>query len=493
MGTSAAVETVIRDVARNCGALVIECADVGGYVTAVSERMDQTIADLDRFDAVAAALSQDQASVAQSIDRAQRLSEDVKDKLTQGKVSIIGSVAGFQDLTALVQELSGGMERIVEALDQVQQVSQMIGGIAKQTNMLALNAAIEAARAGEAGQAFAVVATEVKKLAQITRDATERIDQTLTRLADEASSFSNAIDHGVQEADLARGKINALEKTVDDIGSIVALVDEQTEGMARSTEQMHASISAVQREMAASASATRANGHVLRSARVRLDGLESDANMMLDQLASSGVEIDDTPLINLAVAVAKEISEVVDAALSRGAITLDDVFDAEYQPVPGTNPLQHTTRFNGFADMYIRPILDRVMLATPRSIGCVISDNNGYLPTHLSLRSQPQGNDVEWNNTWSRNRRQMGLDDATARAIESDAPSMLNCYRMTLGNGDFLPVKNVFVPVYFGGHRWGNCELAYVDQISAAAESITAKALAKSLASLRGDGLKQAA
>ncbi|MFX7906682.1 methyl-accepting chemotaxis protein, partial [Acinetobacter baumannii] len=84
--------------------------------------------------------------------------------LDHGRASIINSVAGFQDLTALVQQLADGMARIGDALGQVQQVSQMIGGIARQTNMLALNAAIEAARAGEAGQAFAVVATEVKKL-----------------------------------------------------------------------------------------------------------------------------------------------------------------------------------------------------------------------------------------------------------------------------------------------------------------------------------------
>lgn len=494
MGSKAPVERIVRDVARSCGALVIECADVNGHVAAVCASNERTVAELDRFEAVAVALTRDHEGVSQAVAQARALSGDVKDKLTLGRESIIDSVAGFQDLTALVQQLSDGMVRIGDALEQVQQISKMIGGIAKQTNMLALNAAIEAARAGEAGQAFAVVATEVKKLAQHTRDATSHIDQTLNRLTDEAATFGMAIEMGVKEAKQARGKIKTIENTVDDIGSIVALVDEQTDGIARSTEKMHATISAVQEEISASSNAIRDNGRALGVAQQRLDGLESTANMMLDQLASSGVEIDDTPLIELGRQVAAEISAVVDGAIAAGQITADDVFDSDYRLVPGTNPEQHTTRFNDFADTYIRPILDRVMRDTPQSIGCVISDNVGYLPTHLSLRSQPRGDDVEWNNTWSRHRRHMGLDDATRRAVESNAPALLNCYRMTLGNNDFLPLKNVFVPLYFAGRRWGNYELAYVDSRTAAAEAISQEGLERSLAKMRrGPALAKAA
>lgn len=480
-----AAEPVVRDVARHCGALVIECADVGGHVAAVSERMDDTIAELDRFDHVAAALSRDQAHVAAAIDRARHLSEDIKDKLNQSRTSIIGSVSGFQDLTMLIHQLADGMSRISGALDQVQAASQLIGGIARQTNMLALNAAIEAARAGEAGQAFAVVATEVKKLAQSTRDATHMIDETVTRLSDEASSFAVAIGHGVQESAAARRDISAIERTVGEIGSIVAMVDEQTDGMARSTEQMHNSISVVQAEMLASAEATRANGNALRDARQRLEGLEVTANHMLDLLASSGIAIDDTPLIEQAKAIAAEIMALVDAAVGRGDIALSAVFDLDYQPVPGTNPPQMTTRFNDFADAHIRPILDRETARVARSIGCAISDINGYLPTHLTLRSQPQGPDVEWNNSWSRNRRIM-IDDCTRRAIASDAPAILNCYRMTLGNNVFVPVKNVFVPIYFHGRRWGNYEFAYVDDVAAAEQVMGPEAFQRRFAALRG-------
>jgi methyl-accepting chemotaxis protein len=91
-----------------------------------------------------------------------------------------------------------------------------------------------------------------------------------------------------------------------------------------------------------------------------------------------------------------------------------------------------------------------------------MSDMTGYLPTHVTERSQPQGPDPVWNAKNCRNRRNM-IDDATRRAIDSDKEAMLITYRINLSEGQFLPVKNVFVPVYVAGRRWGNFELAYRD------------------------------
>ena len=112
---------------------------------------------------------------------------------------------------------------------------------------------------------------------------------------------------------------------------------------------------------------------------------------------------------------------------------------------------------------HVRPVLDRLMSEEARLIACAITDINGYLPTHITARSQPQSDDPEWNAEHCRNRRNF-LDDITRRAIASDKEAMLATYGMELGQGRYLAVKNVFVPLYFGGRRWGNFELAYRDQ-----------------------------
>jgi methyl-accepting chemotaxis protein len=106
-------------------------------------------------------------------------------------------------------------------------------------------------------------------------------------------------------------------------------------------------------------------------------------------------------------------------------------------------------------------VLDRVEGSDSRIIGSAIGDVNGYLPTHLSKRSQTPGPDPVWNDEHCRNRRIL-IDDQTRMALASDKPATLATYRMELGD-KYIPVKNVYVPLYFGGRRWGNFELAYRD------------------------------
>lgn len=194
----------------------------------------------------------------------------------------------------------------------------------------------------------------------------------------------------------------------------------------------------------------------------RLHGLERLSNSMLDTLANSGAEIDDTPFILRAQEAARVIATAIETGVEGDMISLDDVLDREYRLIPGTNPPQYDSHFCGFADAHVRPILDRFKASDSRIIGSAITDVNGYLPTHLSERSLPQGSNPVWNDANCRNKR-IFMDETTRNAVASTRPAMLATYRMELGDR-YVPVKNVFVPLWVKGHRWGNFELAYRDE-----------------------------
>jgi methyl-accepting chemotaxis protein len=241
------------------------------------------------------------------------------------------------------------------------------------------------------------------------------------------------------------------------------MVDRQTDGIAQSTAMIQHSVNSVKGGLSAFASDARANGGQLHQAQERLSNLEMLSGEMLDRLAGCGVPTDDSIFIERARSVCKETQALIEAAIAGRYISEDAVFDTVYVPMAGTNPIQYQTRFCVFADAHVRPLLDRLLAEDPRHIGAVISDMNGYLPTHVTARSQPQGSDPAWNAIHCRNRRNL-LDDVTQRAIESEREAMLVTYRMNLGEGRYLPVKNVFVPLRINGRRWGNFELAYRDE-----------------------------
>jgi methyl-accepting chemotaxis protein len=245
------------------------------------------------------------------------------------------------------------------------------------------------------------------------------------------------------------------------VSEIVGMVDRQTEGIAHSTGMIQTSVDRVKAGLTEFAGDARANGTELMTAQKRLSHLEMLSNTMLDTLANSGAEIDDTPLILKAQEAARTIMAAIERAIDDGEVTVEDIFDRDYQTIPGSNPVQYTVRFNDGADKHIRPILDRTEGSDSRIIGSAIGDMNGYLPTHLSKRSHPQGPDPVWNDEHCRNKRIL-IDDTTRMALASDKPATLATYRMELGD-KFIPVKNVFVPLHFRGRRWGNFELAYRD------------------------------
>lgn len=466
MASSAVEQTdkeAINIVARNCGSLAIECSDVSGYVAGVSERISSNLKTLDGLEEVTTRLLADQGRVADSTDEARVLAEQAREKLNQGRTAIEDTIGIFSGLTDLVVQLGDRMAGFAEAMSQVQNVSASIESIASKTNMLALNATIEAARAGEAGRSFAVVAAEVKKLAQDTRAATSQIASTVASLTREAELVTSEIKVGVDRSRVAQSGFSAITSTVRDVADLVAMVDRQTDGIAQSTALIQLSVDSVKGGLTSFAEDARANGGQLHEAQDRLSKLELMSNDMLDRLASCGVRIDDTAFIERAKQANRELAQLIEKAIEAGELTEQAVFDTDYVPMPGTNPTQYSTRFCDFADQYIRPALDRLNESDPWHIGCVASDINGYLPTHVTERSQPQGPDPKWNAQYSRNRRNF-IDDATRRAIDSEKDAMLVTYRMNLGEGRYLPVKNVFVPLYICGRRWGNFELAYRDQ-----------------------------
>src|SRR5687767_6597441 len=460
-GIEEITENAIRAVARDCGSLSMECSDVAGYVQGVALKLDDHLKMLDGLEEVTTRLLADQARVSDSTDEARLLSEQAKAKLEAGREAIEGTIGGFKGLTDLVVQLGERMAGFAAAMNQVQTVSSTIETIARKTNMLALNATIEAARAGDAGRSFAVVAAEVKKLAHDTRAATSQIALTIGELTREAGAVTSEIKTGVERSRAAQLGFGQISDTVREVSEIVGMVDRQTEGIAHSTNMIQTSVDRVKAGLTDFAGDARDNGSQLMQAQKRLSHLELLSNTMLDTLANSGAEIDDTPFILKAQEATAVIVAAIERGIEAGEVSLEDVFDRDYREVAGSNPQQFDTRFCPFADKHVRPVLDRIKASDGRIIGSAIGDMNGYLPTHLSERSHPQGPDPVWNDEHCRNKRVL-IDDTTRNALLSDKPATLATYRMELGD-KYIPVKNVFVPLFIKGRRWGNYELAYRD------------------------------
>jgi methyl-accepting chemotaxis protein len=157
----------------------------------------------------------------------------------QGMSVVAETVAGMQRIAEVVQQSAGTVRELGKSSDQIGEIIGVIDDIADQTNLLALNAAIEAARAGEQGRGFAVVADEVRKLAERTTHATKEIAGMIKKIQTDTAGAVMSMEEGTGEvekgkllADRAGASLQEIvgvsQKVTDMVTQIAAASEEQS-------------------------------------------------------------------------------------------------------------------------------------------------------------------------------------------------------------------------------------------------------------------------
>ncbi len=196
----------------------------------------------DRIQETATAMEEMNATVlevARNAAQAANEAEASRDKARKGQEVVDGSVTAMQSIQSQAQTLTANMLELGKMAEDIGRIMTVIQDIADQTNLLALNAAIEAARAGEAGRGFAVVADEVRKLAEKTMGATKEVGdsiQAIQNVAREnvqgmertASAITDATGLAGESGEVLREIVDTAQSSAGQIQGIAAAAEEQS-------------------------------------------------------------------------------------------------------------------------------------------------------------------------------------------------------------------------------------------------------------------------
>ena len=445
---------------QSCGEVTVGCSDVAGIVQAVIDSSEKLRAEHNALQGTVTQIESDQQKVSEASDEARLLSERAIERLGQGTTLIQSSLGQISGLLELVETLTTHVTGFAAAMEQVRRCSQDIDQIAETTNILALNATIEAMRAGDAGRTFAVVANEVKNLAGDTRRATEEISQTIDTLGGEAELVISQIENGAEASRSAKTSVAQIEETIGGVAELVEEVDRQNDQIARSTGTISDHVHRVQDVLASFDGAAIENEGKLQKAHNRIESLEITASEMFDSIVKGGLSPRDSALVDQAQSFAKRVSEIAEKAIAQGTLTQEALFDTDYKEIPGSNPKRFRTALSDWADAHWRPVFDEVVAKGGPIKMCSSADMNGFLPTHISDRCRQPTGDLAHDTKYCRNGRIL-LEGVDISAKQSTDAYMMAVYRQEGDGLQYLVVRNVYVPLYINGRRWGDFELAY--------------------------------
>jgi len=255
-GAAGTIRTVVGAIQDVAGKLSAEVGKAGRGARLQAEMVLEASGAVEQLDATV-------LDAARNAARAADLAAQARQRAENGAQVVEGVVASISEAYGRTQELKGVVEDLGGQAQAIGRIMTVISDIADQTNLLALNAAIEAARAGEAGRGFAVVADEVRKLAEKTMQATREVGAVIEAIQSGAHGAVTGMEHAASEVERATEQARHSGAA---LGEIVSIVED-------TADQVRAIATAAEQQSAMSVQIGRTVSHVRETSGETLDGM----------------------------------------------------------------------------------------------------------------------------------------------------------------------------------------------------------------------------
>ena len=367
------------------------------------------------------------------------------------KVSV-DAVGLAKDGNRSIEDMSRSIANINDSAEEMHKIIETVDLIAFQTNILSINAAVEAAHAGEHGRGFSIVAQEVRALARRSANASSEIKDLITSTIEACTEAKAVAEESSKAVTQMSQKILEI---CDDLSSISTASQEQATGIGQVTRSVV--------EIASLAELNNSESNLLSNHTAQL---QHEVEQMQDVIGIFKINENSfshplhRQICDLVKQAGSDIKARIEDSILRNDITREALFDRHYIEIPDTNPVRYNTKFDQFTDDYIGPVQELWLKKHPSLIYLILSDENGYVPTHNLAFSQPlTGN---YSVDVARNRTKRIFTDRVGQTVgKHTEPFLIQTYRRDTGELMF----DLSIPLFFQGEHWGAIRAGYRLQV----------------------------
>ena len=439
--------------------LAINSAEVSFFLEKLSSAIELSSEDVDRL---ASAAEQMSISIKVMNDNAAIASQQSSQAMTAtstGSQQLNDNVEVIEQLNSDVINAAEKIKSLSQKATKIQNITNVIDGISRQTNLLALNAAIEAARAGEQGRGFAVVADEVRALASKTAEATDQIGSMLTQINEETLQTTEVMAQVVEQS----------HHIVSSMGSLAISLSDINQKMTESSDASNLISNALEEHNATSDEISMAitNLHDFLLEKSKETHVVSDkAKALCESTESIFIDLAEFKTGSLvekicwqAQLAAQQVATMFSDKISRNEISQQALFNFSYSKIANTNPQKYHSTFDDFTDKFLPAIQEPILQENLEVVFAGAVDINGYFPTHNQRYSQPLTGNIATDSINNRTKRI--FDDNTGiRCGQHTHKFLLQTYKRDTGE----VMHDVSAPIIVNGKHWGGFRIGFKAQ-----------------------------
>lgn len=425
-------------------------------VNSVSDSADKASGQGELANLVFTASDEATQSINTISDNVQTIAASTSDSLDNARTSYRSLEELRQDIGSMQSQIGQHDQTIQKMGERSRDISKVIKTIQEisfQTGLLSLNAAVEAARAGEAGRGFSVVAGEVKTLAEQASRSSEEI---ATQLNAVMGMIESATDEAAKINQFANETSAVAESSCESFSALISEFEQNHLRLSEITTSVK-DVSAANAGMHGNVAQIRDLSHHVHDRMEDSDIVAKELQLnteKMQQLVASyrtgGGPFEE--VLDIAQDFQRQATEQIGRLQTQGT----NIFDTNYQPIPGTEPAKYRTAYDNYFEGGFQRLYDQMVERVPGGTFALCVDCNGYGPTHNSYYSRPMTGDPQIDLVSSRDKRIFN-DPTGLRSARNRETFLLQTYMRD--TGDIL--SDLSMPIVIDGRHWGAVRIGF--------------------------------